>query len=317
MAFSHKTVATLWLILLTLFLPLPTRANGQARLYLQNVPLQDERLLVVTVQLADVADLYGADLEFRFDPTRLRVRDENLRLAGIQIAPGPLLASDDRFVVKNMADEQAGIINFVFTLLNPTPPINGEGVLTTITFEIVESGPFSVEVVKAQLASPQAESLPVVTENLYLNDDLQPTPAPELVSSDRPVWVITALLGLLLVLGFLLTLRPKWATAPTKIHLSPHKISGATQSSIRSSILLTEQGRRVLRQDDLGQAYELFSRAIELDPANSEAWLGKGLVAQQETEKRICFERVLALEPDNVTARQELQDLNINIKPSP
>jgi Flp pilus assembly protein TadD len=65
-----------------------------------------------------------------------------------------------------------------------------------------------------------------------------------------------------------------------------------------------------LEQGSIQKAYELFSRAIELDPANAEAWLGKGLVAQQPTEKRICFQRVLALEPSNPTARTGLQQLD-------
>ena len=56
-------------------------------------------------------------------------------------------------------------------------------------------------------------------------------------------------------------------------------------------------------------AHELFSRAVERDPANSEAWLGKGLVAQQVAEKRICFQRVLALDPDNAVACSELQQV--------
>jgi Tfp pilus assembly protein PilF len=58
---------------------------------------------------------------------------------------------------------------------------------------------------------------------------------------------------------------------------------------------------------EIQMAYELFSRAVEQDPANAEAWLGKGLVAQQTTEKRICFQRVLALDPDNSVAQAELK----------
>ena len=311
MVFSYKTVTTSYLILVSLLSGWPAQANGPLRLYLQNVPLQDEQLLVVTVQLAHVADLYGADLQLRFDPTRLRVRDENLRLAGIQIAPGPLLAFDNRFVIKNMVDGKSGLINFVFTLLNPAPPIDSEGVLITITFEIVGTGPFSVEVVKAQLVSPQAEALPVVAHNLYLDDDLQPTPAPGQVSSGRPTWIIVGLLsGLLITLVFLLMRRPRWTTTPPGIHISSRKIPDTSYATTHSSTLLTGQGYRILEQGDRRRAYELFSQAIELDPANVRAWLGKGQVARQAVEKRICFERALALEPGNNTARAGLRQLD-------
>ena len=90
---------------------------------------------------------------------------------------------------------------------------------------------------------------------------------------------------------------------------SSRKIPGSARSSIRFSALLTQQGNYALNQGSMQKAYELFSRAIELDPANGEAWLGKGQVAQQKTEKRICFQRVLALNPDNTTAKTELQQL--------
>ena len=79
---------------------------------------------------------------------------------------------------------------------------------------------------------------------------------------------------------------------------------------MRSAVLLAEQGTRALERGEQERAYELFSRAIELDPANIEAWLGKAMMAEQPTEKRLCFQRVLALDPNNDTARAALQELN-------
>jgi Tfp pilus assembly protein PilF len=78
-------------------------------------------------------------------------------------------------------------------------------------------------------------------------------------------------------------------------------------SGVKSAGLLTRQANRLLEQGNMPGAYELFSQAIELDPGNIEAWLGKGLVAQQELERTICFQRVLTLDPDNEVARRELQ----------
>ncbi len=314
MSFSFKRITILWLILLP-FLTLPTQVNGQtARLYLRNVPVQDEQLLVVTIQVADVVNLYGADLQLQFDPAQLRVRDENPRLDDIQIAPGPLLDFDNRFVVKNGVARETGLINFVFTLLSPAPPIRGEGILSTITFEIIERGPYSIEVVKAQLVSSQSEALPVVTENLYLNGDLQPNPTPVQISEGPPVWIIVALLGLLVVLAAGLGLRSKWVTVPAVIQRTPGKATNMPPAPARSALRLAQQGHRTLAQGDTEQAYELFSRAVELDPANAEAWLGKGLVSHLETEKYLCFQRVLALDPANAVARQELQQLEPKLK---
>jgi hypothetical protein len=308
-----KTMTSLWLIAAIFFSQWLVQAKGQTRLYLQNVPLQDEKLLVINLVLANVIDLYGAEIQLSYDPTQLQVRDDNSRLEGVQITPGPLLALDNRFVVKNTADAESGLITFAFTLLRPAPPISGEGVLATIVFEIKGTGPFSIAIIEAQMSSSQLEPIPVITQDLHLNGALEPVTAPpQPIASPAPDWRwwgTAVLLSFLTVLVLLFFLRLKWATLPTSIHPSPRRMPRATRSSTRSSALLSQQGRQALKQGDIQRAYELFSQAVELDPANAGAWLGKGVVAQQETEKRICFERVLAIDPDNATAQSEIQRL--------
>ncbi|MBI1877770.1 MAG: hypothetical protein HYR94_06005 [Chloroflexi bacterium] len=315
MTFSLKSILALWLIPLLLTWSWPIQADEPANLYLQNLPLQDDRLLVVTVQLKGVADLYGAEIQLAYDPAQLKVRDEDPRLEGIQIAPGPLLAFDDRFVAVNNVDTQAGLINFVFTLLKPASPINSDGVVATVVFEIAGNGPFELGVAQAKLVSSGLTAIPVTTTGLSLNG-LPDLAAAEPATTSSPLgfgWVIVGALSLLFVLFLLLSIRAKWwMTGPAGARPALRRIPGAAgaSASARTSALLTEQGNRAAHQGDLAQAYERFSQAIELDPANAAAWLGKGLVAQQETEKRICFQRVLALDPQNLLAQVELQQLD-------
>lgn len=306
-----KLMLGLWLIFA---LPWPVQTQEPTHLYLQNVPLQDDRLLVVTVQLKDVVDLYGAEVQLQFDPAQLKVRDEDPRLDGVQIAPGPLLAFDNRFVAANNADNQAGLIDFVFTLLKPAPPIQGEGVLATIMFEVSGNGPFKIQVKEAKLVSAHLMAMPITTTDLFIAEG-QITNGASGPQSTLPTyrwWIMAALFGLTLVLGLGLWFRFRWAGAAVVAGAPARsrRMPGSTGSSIRMAALLTEQGYRAIQQGDLTQAYEHFSRAIELDPANAMAWLGKGLVAQQETEKRICFQRALALNPQNTTAQAELQQLD-------
>ena len=289
------------------------KAQEPARLYLQNVPLQDEKLLVVNVQVENVANLYGADIRLAFDPDQLRVRDDNPRLEGVQIAPGPLLAFDDRFVATNQVDASAGEIKFVFTLLRPAPPINQSGVLATVVFEIVGDSPFVVEVSNAQLVSLESQRLPVVAESLYLEDSPEPTVIPG--DSTGAVsgwgwWFGLAMLFLLIgLVVWLVRVRlkqtelPERESRPASTRYSPGQGRGATQSAS----LLTRQAQHLLEEGNTQAAYELFSQAVELDPANVEAWLGKGLVARREIERDICFQRVLALDPDNAVAKRELR----------
>lgn len=316
MTLLFKITLGLWLILFTLFLPLSARADEPVQLILRNLPLQDDRLLVMTIQLENVADLYGAEIQLRYDPAQLKVRDEDPRLEGVQIAPGPLLAFDDRFVALNQADAQAGLIDFVFTLLKPAPPISQAGVLATVAFEVTGSGPYKVEVAQAKFVSSKLTALPITTTALALagpQDLKTASPPPAGRSPFWWGWTIAGVIGIVIAALLLLRLLPTGTAAPVS-QPAARRVPGGNASTTHTAILLAEQGRRAVAQGDLAQAYERFSQAIELDPANAAAWLGKGLVAQQDTEKRICFRRALALEPGNLQARTELQRLDPSFK---
>lgn len=317
MIFLRKKFLGLWLILCLLFLPWPARADEPVQLILRNLPLQDDRLLVMTIQLENVADLYGAEIQLRYDSTQLKVRDEDPRLEGVQIAPGPLLAFDDRFVALNEANAQAGLIDFVFTLLKPALPINQAGVLATVAFEVTGSGPFKVEVAEAKFVSSKLTAMPVATTVLALAgpQDLEPV-SPQPITTRFPLsgaWAIAGILGVVITALLLLRLLPAGSVVTGGLP-GARRVPGVTASPTHTAVLLTEQGQRALVQGHPAQAYDRFSQAIELDPANAAAWLGKGLVAQQEIEKRICFKRALALEPGNTQARMELQRLDTSIK---
>jgi hypothetical protein len=313
MTLSFKTLIAICLVVGAMWPTWPVKAQEPAHLYLQNVPLQDEKLLVVNVQVEDMVDLYGADIRLKFDPDQLRVRDDNPRLEGVQIAPGPLLAFDDRFVATNRVNMEAGEVDFVFTLLRPAPPISQQGVLATVVFEILGEGPFTVEVSNVQLASSDSQRLPVVAESFYMDKSSEPAAMPNAeisTISGWGWWFSLAFLFLLIGLVVLLvkarlkqTELPERESKPASTRRSPDQ----DRASNRSAGLLTRQAQHLLEQGNTRAAYELFSQAVELDPANVEAWLGKGLVAQQEIERDICFQRVLALDPDNDVAKRELQ----------
>ncbi|MFN8455433.1 MAG: cohesin domain-containing protein [Anaerolineae bacterium] len=305
MTWFTKVIMGLWFSWLACLLAWPAQAGEPIRLSLQNLPLQDDRLLVVTVQLEHVSDLYGAQIRLKYDPTHLRVLDEDPRIEGVQIAPGPLLYFDDRFVAVNSADSATGLIDFVVTLLNPAPPISGQGILATVRFEMVGSGPFEVQVEEAKLVSSQLTAVAVNATGLRLD---QPGAAATPLGSGW--WLGVAAAALVLALVPLFWLLSRRAAVPTPAGQSAgRRMPGLAHNSTRTAALLTEQGQRAMAQGDLPQAYDRFSQAIELDPANVAAWLGKGQVAGQSSEKRICFQRVLALDPHHVQAQIELQQL--------
>ncbi len=308
MSSKTRNILTALLLILTSLLPAPLLADGPTQVRLQNAALQDQRFentLVVEIHLDNASDVTGADIQLQYNPAQLRAQDANPRLEGNQISPGPLLAGAEQFIVANNVSTQTGQIEFAMILLPPTPPIEGKGVLATVTFEVLSSNPVSIEITSAELVSSKQSLLPVATQDLRLSAAdmkmLAPSPA-----TPPWIWWTTGIGGALLLLLLLLLARFKQvigaansaAAEKTKIEVE------------KPADLLAYQGHRALKRGDKKNALGLFNQAIERDPANAQAWLGKGLVAEQVSEKRICFERVLALNPADATAKTELAALS-------
>lgn len=70
-----------------------------------------------------------------------------------------------------------------------------------------------------------------------------------------------------------------------------------------------DQAAAALRLGDREEAERLYRRATERSPGNTQAWLGLAGAVDSIDEKRACFERVLAINPNNGEARVALQRL--------
>lgn len=308
--------------------------SDEAQLYLRLGPFQEKDVLYVDIFLTNVTNLYGVEIQLQYDPDQLTVRDQDHVTSGHQIILSSLLSADDRLVFINSADPKTGLIRIATTLLNPAPPVNEEGVLASIIFDVKEENthPITVKVVNVKLIANDITQIPVVAHDLILDvnggtpiaatpqSTVDPsatmelgvtvTPTTSPISTSTMTWVgFTALgIGLVLVMVIVLVL---WRSQPATTPLKPavRKMPGATFSAGRSSALLIRQGNEAMARSDFETAYEYFSQAVELDPANAEAWLGKGLVAQQESEKKICLHRALSLDPENQTAKMALKQI--------
>ncbi|WP_110517110.1 tetratricopeptide repeat protein [Herpetosiphon llansteffanensis] len=78
--------------------------------------------------------------------------------------------------------------------------------------------------------------------------------------------------------------------------------------------LLTE-ARNALRVGDRAKAKQLASQALRLDSKHIETWLFLAEVVEAAEQKRDCFQRVLALEPTNLFAKQGLNLLDTPAAP--
>lgn len=69
---------------------------------------------------------------------------------------------------------------------------------------------------------------------------------------------------------------------------------------------MIKQGRAAARVGDVEDARRLLRDALQLDPHNVEAWLALAGVVDGLDEKRDCFRRILAVDPNNPDAQAGL-----------
>lgn len=73
----------------------------------------------------------------------------------------------------------------------------------------------------------------------------------------------------------------------------------ATDELVQQALVAMQAGNNNL-------ANQLLDQAIQLDPQNEKAWLGLAEVAPNDMRRRYCLKQVLAVNPNNVEAKQQL-----------
>jgi hypothetical protein len=125
---NHRLLAPHLIFVLSLALLLAVVSAGRGAALQTTLSLDPEQgayhpgdRFTVDVYLADVVDLYGADVQLAFDPALFAVVDANPAIPGVQItARSDLLWPD--LAIKREADNSAGTIWYAVTQLNPRPP---------------------------------------------------------------------------------------------------------------------------------------------------------------------------------------------------
>jgi hypothetical protein len=69
------------------------------------------------------------------------------------------------------------------------------------------------------------------------------------------------------------------------------------------------EARAAVERDDRASARRLLVKAVQADPRNETAWLWLSAVVDDTGREREYLERVLAINPDNATARKHLDRL--------
>lgn len=111
----------------------------------------------ISIRVDNAQDLYGIEFQVRFDPKIIQVEDADSSADGVQIEVGEWLA--DGFVAANQVDNKKGTILYAATLLNPAPPLSGDGAVATIQFSAKNDGTSPLTISKALLATRDATEI--------------------------------------------------------------------------------------------------------------------------------------------------------------
>jgi len=119
---------------------------------------EPDETVSVTIHVADVENLYGADVRLAFDPDVVQVVDANPNRAGVQIQPLSEFLSPD-MVLLNSADNDAGTIQYAATQVNPSPPVSGSGSLAEIVFQGSVAGTSAITVTYRKIVRSDGSSI--------------------------------------------------------------------------------------------------------------------------------------------------------------
>ena len=72
---------------------------------------------------------------------------------------------------------------------------------------------------------------------------------------------------------------------------------------------LYKAGKNAAQQGQKAVAHDLLRQAIEIDPYHEQVWMWLASVVETYEDRRVCFENILELNPDNMTAKQQLNRL--------
>ncbi len=72
---------------------------------------------------------------------------------------------------------------------------------------------------------------------------------------------------------------------------------------------LLKNGIEAAKAKNKPEARRLLEKALEIDDTNQAAWMWLATVVDKPSEKRICLENVLELNPNNMRAREALEQL--------
>ena len=133
-------------------------------------------MTTVDIRIENVNGLYGAEVHLTFDPSLLEVVDADVGMNGVQIEPGTF--PNPYFTAQNAVDQDAGKIDFAVSQGPNDFPVNGSGVLATVTFKGKAAGTRTVSFANALLSDQSGGQISASTQDGTITITEEDTPTP-------------------------------------------------------------------------------------------------------------------------------------------
>jgi hypothetical protein len=112
----------------------------------------DDKIFKMEIVVADVADLYGAEIHAQFDPAMLEAVDEYGDPV-TELEPGSFLDPANGLIGVNSVDNVGGYIDYAISLRDPAPSAFGGGILASVYFRAKGTGNAVVEINQVKLST--------------------------------------------------------------------------------------------------------------------------------------------------------------------
>ncbi len=118
--------------------------------------------ITVEIFIENVTGLAGADVQVQFNPAVLQAQDIDPAKDGVQFQLGSFVKPD--FVIADTVDNKTGLVQYALVQKAPTQPVDGSGVLASVSFEAIADGVSDLTFVKTDLANGASGGAIVVTK---------------------------------------------------------------------------------------------------------------------------------------------------------
>lgn len=145
---------------------LPTKVYVDPASILNLMPPQT---FTVSVKLDNVTNLYGIDLEFRWNPTVIE-HVSHVMMIPVEDYPGGVLHKNV-LIIRDTVDAASGSYRLAAASMAPAPSFNGSGTIFTMTFKVIGIGRTLLKIYSCDLAErhtpPQPPPPPIPHDRIH------------------------------------------------------------------------------------------------------------------------------------------------------